>query len=254
MEKSKDELIKIFNDLILEGAEVSKTQHPGYMNIIYLDTGRFNAWRDKTLTIIRLSNLDVVEIEETIKNLNPEYPSSVKALSNSLTSIIELLEVVELDRGKEKQFDCAKEIENIFNKFHKVARQLRTRHGNRQTLEIKDEYDVQDLMHALLTLHFDDVRREEWTPSYAGGSLRADFILKDYQTVIEIKKTRDSMTAKSLGEELLIDREKYKSHPDCKQFYCFVYDPEGILGNPIGLKKDLEKDHEGYIKVFIKPE
>jgi hypothetical protein len=72
--------------------------------------------------------------------------------------------------------------------------------------------------------------------------------------VIEVKKTRETMTAKALGEELLIDREKYRVHPDCKQIYCFVYDPEGMLGNPVGIKHDLEEGHENYIKVFIRPE
>ena len=81
-----------------------------------------------------------------------------------------------------------------------------------------------------------------------------DFLLKDVGIVIEVKKTRMSMTAKTLGEELLIDREKYKVHPDCKKLYCFVYDPEGLLGNPVGIKRDLEKGTEDFIKVFIRPE
>ena len=32
-------------------------------------------------------------------------------------------------------------------------------------LSVTDEYDVQDLFHAILLLHFDDVRAEEVTPS-----------------------------------------------------------------------------------------
>ncbi len=59
-------------------------------------------------------------------------------------------------------------------RFHKIAKQLRNRHDNRQTLPIKDEYDVQDLLHALLYLYFDDIRAEEWTPSYAGKSARVE--------------------------------------------------------------------------------
>ena len=98
------------------------------------------------------------------------------------------------------------------------------------------------------------VRAEEWTPSYAGGCERMDFLLKNLQTVIKVKKTRPKMTMKSLGEELIIDIEKYKAHPDCKQLYCFVYDPDGFLGNPKAIKNDLEKSHEGFVKIFIRPE
>ena len=72
--------------------------------------------------------------------------------------------------------------------------------------------------------------------------------------LIEVKKTRESLTQKKLGEELIIDRAKYKEHPDCKKMYCFVYDPEGMLGNPAGIKKDLEKGEKDFIKVFIRPE
>jgi hypothetical protein len=79
-------------------------------------------------------------------------------------------------------------VENICNRFHLVCRRLRTRYSDRPTIEIEDEYDVQDLLHALLHLHFDDIRREEWTPSYAGGSSRVDFLLKSEQIVIEVKK------------------------------------------------------------------
>jgi DNA-binding sugar fermentation-stimulating protein len=60
--------------------------------------------------------------------------------------------------------------------------------ANRNTIEIEDEYDVQDLFHALLKLYFDDIRPEEYTPSYGGSASRVDFLLKDEQIIIEIKK------------------------------------------------------------------
>ena len=58
-------------------------------------------------------------------------------------------------------------IELLCNRFDLVARQIQIRYGKgkRTTIEINDEYDVQDLFHALLTLYFDDIRDEEWTPS-----------------------------------------------------------------------------------------
>jgi len=70
-------------------------------------------------------------------------------------------------------------VELICHQFHKVARQLQQRHDNRQTIEINDEYDVQDLFHALLKIHFEDVRPEEYTPSYAGSSTRVELLVKE---------------------------------------------------------------------------
>ena len=145
-------------------------------------------------------------------------------------------------------------IKILCDRFHLFARQLKTRHSNRSTIEIIDEYDVQDLFHALLTLYFDDIKDEEPTPSYAGGSSRVDFLLKQEQTIIELKKTREKLTDKEVGEQLIIDITRYKSHPDCKTLICFVYDPERRIKNPRGLENDLSKTTDGMIvKVFIRP-
>src|SRR5258708_13814784 len=111
----------------------------------------------------------------------------------------------------------------IFERFHHVARHLRCRHAKRPTLAIEDEYDVQDLLHALLRIHFDDIRAEEWTPSYAGGSSRMDFLLKNEKTVVEVKKTNKNLEERKVGDQLLIDIKRYEVHPDCRKLVCFVY-------------------------------
>lgn len=123
----------------------------------------------------------------------------------------------------------------ICDRFHLVVRQIRQRHDDRPSLEVEDEYDVQDLLHGLLHLEFDDIRAEEWTPSYAGGSSRMDFLLKDESIVVEVKKTRQKLSAREVGEQLLIDIGKYQGHPGCQTLVCFVYDPEGRIANPRGL-------------------
>ena len=142
----------------------------------------------------------------------------------------------------------------IFERFHICVRQLRRRHSRRSTLEVTDEYDVQDLLNAILRLHFDDVRPEEWTPSYAGSNNRMDFLLKDDEISIEVKMTRDGLKDKELGEQLIIDIAKYKEHPNCKSLYCFVFDPDGHIRNPRGLERDLTREHDGLaVKVYIRP-
>ena len=144
---------------------------------------------------------------------------------------------------------------NLFENFHTVARQLKRRHDGRATLEIRDEYDVQDLLHGLLKIDFEDVRPEEWTPTTAGASNRMDFLLKDGEIAIEVKMTRPGLKDKELGEQLIIDIAKYQSHPNCKSLYCFVYDPDGIIRNPRGLEKDLEKIGGSFpVKVYVRPD
>lgn len=142
-------------------------------------------------------------------------------------------------------------LERIFTRFRKVAVQLTRRHSNRETLIIKDEYDVQDLLHSLLKLYFDDVRDEEPIPSYAGASSRTDFYIPEIKTFIEVKKTRSNLKDRDLRDQLIIDIEQYQKHPGCEKIYCFVYDPDSFISNPTGIKNDLEEKHTGLVRVFI---
>lgn len=139
----------------------------------------------------------------------------------------------------------------VCERFHLAAQQLRSRYSDRPPLQIEDEYDVQYLLHAILQVHFDDIRKEEWTPSYAGGSSRVDFLLKEQGIVIEVKKTRESLKAKQIGDELLIDMQRYQIHPDCKSLVCFVYDPDEWICNPRGLENDLNRDEDGFSIIVI---
>src|SRR5262249_26333852 len=66
----------------------------------------------------------------------------------------------------------------ICDRFTNVQAAIANRHAQRPAFTIEDEYDVQDLLEGLLRLHFTDVRREEYTPSYAGNTSRMDFLLK----------------------------------------------------------------------------
>ena len=143
---------------------------------------------------------------------------------------------------------------NVFNKFHQVVIQLRDRYNKRSTLDVEDEYDVQDLLHSLLKIYCDDIRAEEWTPSYAGTSSRQDFLLKNEKIVIEVKKTRKGLDKKELGNQLIIDIARYKTHPECKKLICFIYDPENRIMNPRGFENDLSNSSNDYsVFVYVRP-
>lgn len=146
------------------------------------------------------------------------------------------------------------EVRRLVYRFHSVAVQLRNRHEGRSTLDVTDEYDVQDLLHALLNVYFEDVRPEEWTPSYAGKSARADFLLKPEQIVVECKKTRQGLGAKEIGDQLILDIERYSKLPDCKILVCMVYNPENRIVNPGALQADLSRQREGLmVEVIVIP-
>jgi hypothetical protein len=134
-------------------------------------------------------------------------------------------------------------LEDLLKRFHHVAKQLGHRHDKRDTLVIKDEYDVQDLLHVVLKTAFDDVRPEEYTPTYAGASSRMDFLLKQEKIVVEAKMASSKLPDKLIGEQLIVDISRYQSHPDCQRLVCFVYDPGGFIRNPVALESDLSGKH-----------
>jgi hypothetical protein len=178
--------------------------------------------------------------------------NKLEGIINAIEEEIKIGTINDYDDKKDK--DVENIIDNIFNNFHSCSRQARNRYKNRPTIDVQDEYDVQDLLHIFLKLHFSDIRPEEYTPNYAGQSARMDFLIKEYNVVIETKKTRDTLRDKEIGSQLIEDIERYKNHPNCHKLYCFVYDPEGLIGNPKGLENDLSgtKDHIS-VKVVIKP-
>lgn len=143
----------------------------------------------------------------------------------------------------------------IIEKFHLVATQLKNRYNSRPPLLIDDEYDVQDLMNSLLRINFEDVRKEDHVPSYAGGSTRVDFLLKREKIIIEVKKTRTNLKDKEVGNQLILDIAHYKSHPDCKHLICFVYDPDNLIINPRGLEDDLNRNStdDMFVEVYVRP-
>ena len=66
-----------------------------------------------------------------------------------------------------------------------------------------------------------------------------DFLLPQIETVIETKMMRPSLSTRQLGEQLIVDIAKYKSHPGCRTLFCLIYDPDGRISNPRGVENDL---------------
>ena len=208
----KDTIEQIVNDIHVllndSSADINKNHHFAYEE--YLD--EYNSLID------RIHQLDILKEEEKIKELGAEHKGSGRVTSR--TEIVKHLEINDkLKRliRKTRRFiqpieeskDFNDILSKLFSRFHSVARQLRNRYAGRPTIDVEDEYDVQDLFHALLMIEFEDIRPEEWVPSYAGSSSRIDFLLKQEKIVVEIKKTRKGLGAKEVGEQLIIDIKKY---------------------------------------------
>jgi hypothetical protein len=147
-------------------------------------------------------------------------------------------------------------VDLLCGRFHAVVNQLhQPKRRNRSSLRstLTTEYDVQELLHALLWIFFTDVRREDPVPQRAGASSRTDFVLKNEGIIVEVKKTRSNLRDNEVGKELIVDIERYKARKDCNLAYCFVYDPEHLIRNPAGLEELSRSEGELIVKVVVLP-
>ena len=138
-------------------------------------------------------------------------------------------------------------VERICRGFGEFLVPLAQRQHGRPPIVPEDEYDVQDFLHGVLRVFFDDVRPEDFAPERAGGRSRIDFVLKTERIVVEAKMTRPSLGASKVGAQLIVDIERYRSHPDCDALVALVYDPERHIPNRRTLEADLSGERDGIV-------
>ncbi len=158
-------------------------------------------------------------------------------------SVLVLLQRAVSRAGVAASDDPVARVIGLCRRFPLFVERLQHRQRSRTVVEVKDEYDVQDLLHAVLKLHFDDIRPEEWTPSYAGNSSRVDFLLPGERMVIEAKMTRANLGQREVVDQLTIDRSRYETAPHVDHLVCLVYDPARRCGNPAAIESDLARTH-----------
>jgi hypothetical protein len=141
-----------------------------------------------------------------------------------------------------ERLDAVSTVIAIGERFRLVQRSLGKRERDRPSVEFNDEYDDQYLMRALLGLFFDDIRPEDYVPEYAGGRSRVDFLLPDHRLAVELKHTRSGLSDRNLGEELVIDSARYRNANSANHLIALVFDHDGVLNNPRGLERDLQRE------------
>lgn len=145
-------------------------------------------------------------------------------------------------------------IRKVCLRFHSVARQLRLRKDYRPTLEIDDDYDLQDLLCALLKMEFDEVSTDEWTPTYTAGASRTTLLVNRDKIAVVAKKTRLGLTTKELADQVTADSAHYRAQGRCSTLFCFIYDPEGRIGSPKRLETTLTSVSEHCrVEVLVAP-
>jgi REase_DpnII-MboI len=145
----------------------------------------------------------------------------------------------------------------LLNNLPVAARILGERQRSRPPFAIESEFDVQDLLFAVLRSVFQDARREEWTPQRAGSAKRIDVILPASHVVVEAKYVRNRRHAKEVADELRVDFECYHDHEYCEHLIALVWDPHRHISDPEQFSSDLsglrqKGDHTFEVTVLVR--
>jgi hypothetical protein len=180
-------------------------------------------------------------VERALEENGLRYYRFGRVLPQNDAQPLEPLDTVAIRQsGPSKPARVEELLEVMVRGLRRAMHPLTHRRKGTQPLSFGSEYDVQDLLHALLRPWINDIRPEEFTPSYAGSSTRMDFLLPAHRIVIETKVVRDRAHGKRVGDELIVDIEHYRRHPQCSSLWCVVYDPHHLITNAEGLRNDLQ--------------
>ena len=135
----------------------------------------------------------------------------------------------------------------IVDSFKASASVLRARHANRAPFEIKDEYDVQDLFHALVLPFVADMVPEDPASKIANKSSRLDFTSKGTALGIELKHLKSKGDADRVRDEILVDEATYQAHPYIDTVVVFVYDPAAHIA--VSSRRSFEADLSKHVSI-----
>lgn len=195
-----------------------------------------NKWRDLSIPSAEIVSKGVPKDIENVKNLyNTFYDFFTVEYSGNI-------DYFEEEGPASAGHSATLHIKQIFNRFSEVVIPLKKRRGDREPLTMDDEANVQYLLHGLLKLHFDDVRREPYTERHSSVSPRIDFLVQNETIGIEVKRASPTRQERALRNELSEDKEQYRADVNIDTFLIFVYDPEKQIENKAEFEDSFRQD------------
>lgn len=171
-------------------------------------------------SIINIDNISNTELDNAILEIvDDEIDAQTLIILEDLES--KMLQTRYLNQ------DANDLVKRVFNNFSNAVKKItQNRRKNHNEFEIKDEYDVQDILYVILKSVFPNLKDEDPIQKSGGKGTRIDLILREEEILIEVKMIKASdYTESKFIDELKIDIESYHGSPWIKTLYCFVYDP-----------------------------
>jgi hypothetical protein len=133
-------------------------------------------------------------------------------------------------------------LESLLRRLPLVARQLRARTGSGVPFRIEEQRDLEDLVRALLPIHFDEICLEGRTPHYDTGT-RTDFLLHAGAVALTAKLVGRDRDERRLAAELEEDAAYYQKRTGCRTLVCLLFDLEGRLADRLRLEAVWSRAH-----------
>jgi REase_DpnII-MboI len=110
-----------------------------------------------------------------------------------------------------------------------AAKQLTRRRAGKPDFNIGDEYDVQDLLHAIIRCYLKYSVQEDPISTVAGTkSSRADIAIEELGVLIDLKFVRSPNDQKQLLSDFAEDLVLYSKWPHLKTFVFCVYNSDDL--------------------------
>lgn len=113
----------------------------------------------------------------------------------------------------------------VIDQFPAATHALRQRQRSRPPFVINDEYDAQDLFHALALGVLPDLVPEDPASKVAGKGSRLDFTSRSARLGVELKYLRSAADLERVRQEILVDESTYQMHPHVETVAVLVHDP-----------------------------
>ncbi len=141
---------------------------------------------------------------------------------------------------------------SILNSTPDVIGKWKHRRQGKDTVEIKDEYDIQDFLYAMLRGAFPTLQYENPTKKTGLTSNIADFTIEDLGLFLEVKYIANQQGAKRAQKECKEDIISYGKQDTCNKIIFFIYDPNKCIANQYAFSVGLgDKFSDGQKNVEI---
>jgi len=182
------------------------------------------------------AEIRIVRTDQPQKVYADQHDASMRA--SGISDLATDRRLLPFSRGEDRTFDLlfsgakskvpdadAALIERLCKRLPQVARILAARSRKGKTAyEISDEYDVQDLLHAVLRAYIKYSVQEDTLPKVGGAkSGRVDVSIEELGVLVEVKYVRGPDDQKRLFEEYSQDLVLYSAWPHLKTMIYLIY-------------------------------